>query len=315
MNESTCTPEGTFNALALRPSELDGILPAELGQLTGVQFIDLAGNGIWGSIPNEIGDLRLLASLDLCQNKLIGTIPLSLAKLTHLTKLHVYDNYLSGTIPLALFGAPHVRTLKLLVGSDPKKASLPTGSNHCIARNSEPWLQQTHRVHPKQHGRCLQLERVCSAPEPIDRHNSYQSLKLNSVITFWHIFFWSMFSPHMVRALTTIPLWLDVHGNVLAGNLDLIRWTELMSATRIDLGHNRFTGSIPPSLGSTTKLNALILRENLLHGTIPESVLDLKDLIYMGKSNLWQWSWCILPTHRKRFSAHRHSHQQYFWTP
>ena len=89
-----------LNGEASNPGNLTGSLPAALGNLTGLQVIDLASNEIGGTIPPALGNLKNLLALDLSGNFLTGTIPNSLGGLTALTvELDLHSNSLSGSIP------------------------------------------------------------------------------------------------------------------------------------------------------------------------------------------------------------------------
>jgi len=89
-----------LNGEAPNPGNLTGSLPAALGNLTGLQVIDLASNEIGGTIPPTLGNLKNLLALDLSGNFLTGTIPASLGGLTALTvELDLHSNQLSGPIP------------------------------------------------------------------------------------------------------------------------------------------------------------------------------------------------------------------------
>ena len=52
-----------------------GSIPAELGSLTNLKTLRMAGNSLVGSIPVELGNLTALTNLDLQDNILIGSIP------------------------------------------------------------------------------------------------------------------------------------------------------------------------------------------------------------------------------------------------
>lgn len=79
-------------------------IPASLGNITGLQFLNL-GNcfSIKGSmIPPELGNLKNLKNLILNSNNLSGTIPDSFANLDSLESLDLADNKLEGVIPSGL---------------------------------------------------------------------------------------------------------------------------------------------------------------------------------------------------------------------
>ncbi len=49
----TVVPEGLF----LHSNRLTGLIPAELGELSKLSFLDLGGNSFMGSIPPQLGRL------------------------------------------------------------------------------------------------------------------------------------------------------------------------------------------------------------------------------------------------------------------
>ena len=80
-------------------NEMTGTIPAELGILTGLTFLNLEGNYLTGTIPVELGNLTNLTGLYLEGNLLTGTIPVELDNLTNLTALNLKGNLLTGCIP------------------------------------------------------------------------------------------------------------------------------------------------------------------------------------------------------------------------
>ena len=88
--------------LDLGNNELSGGIPSELGQLSNLKFLFLAGNALGGEIPAELGNLANLEELLLSSNYLRGTIPAELGQLSKLTRLNLARNNLSGEIPAEL---------------------------------------------------------------------------------------------------------------------------------------------------------------------------------------------------------------------
>ena len=80
---------------------LTGSLPAELGTLSRLRWLEIGGNtGLTGPIPAELGDLTNLESLILQANRLTGWIPAELGHLTNLRGLLLGVNVvLSGRVP------------------------------------------------------------------------------------------------------------------------------------------------------------------------------------------------------------------------
>ena len=126
-------------------NQLTGSIPPELGQLTQLTYLGLAGNrlsgaippqlgsiggslqslilsgpqplptgiGLTGSIPPQLGNLTGLKYLYLDGNRLTGSIPTRLRWLTELDLLQLSDNQLSGAIPTQLGDLAKLRELYL----------------------------------------------------------------------------------------------------------------------------------------------------------------------------------------------------------
>ena len=86
-------------SLRLANRQLGGTIPAELGDLSQLQLLDLGRNRLTGAIPAELGDLAELTFLLLESNRLSGALPAALGSLWKLEVLYLDDNRLSGPIP------------------------------------------------------------------------------------------------------------------------------------------------------------------------------------------------------------------------
>lgn len=80
-------PSGRVIELKLPGNYLTGVLPPELGNLTGLRVLDLHGNMLHGEIPVELGNLASLNELDLHENELSGKIPPEFGSLANLESL------------------------------------------------------------------------------------------------------------------------------------------------------------------------------------------------------------------------------------
>ena len=92
---------------------MSGEIPAELGDLTDLQYLDLYENELSGEIPAELGDLTNLQYLYLSANELSGEIPAALGELTNLQELILFDNTLSGPLPLTLSALSQLSVLDI----------------------------------------------------------------------------------------------------------------------------------------------------------------------------------------------------------
>ena len=98
---------------------LRGPIPAELGQLQNLEWLDLSNNHLIGPIPSELGQLQNLKMLWLHRSnenipeKLSGPIPPELGQLKNLVYLRLYGNDLSGPIPPELGQLQNIEILRL----------------------------------------------------------------------------------------------------------------------------------------------------------------------------------------------------------
>ncbi|MCY4647091.1 MAG: M66 family metalloprotease [Gammaproteobacteria bacterium] len=143
---------GAVTELTLPANGLSGPIPAELADLTSVEYLDLFGNELtgpippgfgrlarlWlaldladnaltGPIPAELGNLAALEYLDLSANELTGPIPAELGKLTSVEHLDLSNNELTGPVPAALGDLDRLAILNLsdnsLAGSIPPEVA------------------------------------------------------------------------------------------------------------------------------------------------------------------------------------------------
>ena len=83
----TTNSDGRVAELNLSSNQLEGPIPAELGDLSNLTFLGLGFNQLAGPIPAELGDLTNLETLGLPVNELTGPIPAELGDLSNLTFL------------------------------------------------------------------------------------------------------------------------------------------------------------------------------------------------------------------------------------
>ncbi len=97
--------------LDLDVNDLSGEIPAELGNLSNLRTLSLNSNELSGEIPAELGSLSNLESLNLSNNGngLSGEIPAELGSLSSLTELVLENNDLSGEIPAELGSLSNLR--------------------------------------------------------------------------------------------------------------------------------------------------------------------------------------------------------------
>ena len=248
--------EGSVRTLRIEENNLQGPIPAELGNLANLTSLSLGGNELSGPIPPELGNLSSLMRLALWGNELGGPIPPELGNLASLTLLNLFNNRVSGPIPPELGNLSSVEDLLLssnaLSGSiPPELGNLPSVVQLSLGQNdlSGPI--------PSELGGLATLERLL--------------LGSNNLT--------GRIPPELGNLAKAIVLHL--YGNALSGPIpgDLGR---LASMEWMLLGGNRLTGSIPPEIGNLANMEILSLSDNELSGPIPPELGDLSSVTYLA---------------------------------
>lgn len=157
-----------MSGLVLCQNILAGAIPAELGGLPQLQWLELWGNQLGGSIPPQLGDLAEVHQMALAFNHLEGSIPEHLGDLSRLVVLTLSSNRLSGPVPAHLGDLPRLEVLSLsnnqLSGAVPAKLCDPpyggvgvtplnlrynalTSGSPCLYADDPDW-DQTQTVAP-----------------------------------------------------------------------------------------------------------------------------------------------------------------------
>lgn len=242
--------------LYLVNNQLDGPLPASLGNLTEISDLYLSSNNLSGTIPNSIGNLVALTFFYLNNNKLEGSIPTSIGNATALRELHLEHNKLTQEIPISFKYLRELREVVLaynqLTGSIPDE---PGGKQ----------IQQLELNNNQLSG---------SIPVSLQNIRNLRIVKLNN----------NQLTGEIPAGLAPVICYLfDLSSNQLTGSIpsDL---TNHITLAHVNLSNNALTGKIP-SLSGMTGLQSLELDSNQLSGTIPASFNDLKRLVSLNLMN------------------------------
>ncbi|XP_062094636.1 probable leucine-rich repeat receptor-like serine/threonine-protein kinase At3g14840 isoform X4 [Humulus lupulus] len=80
-------------------NNLSGPIPAELGNITTLKYLNMESNLFSETIPSELGKLVNMEYMSLNANNLTGRFPLSLTNLSKLWALGIGSNYFTGRMP------------------------------------------------------------------------------------------------------------------------------------------------------------------------------------------------------------------------
>ncbi|KAL3833895.1 hypothetical protein ACJIZ3_008631 [Penstemon smallii] len=272
-----------LETLHLSSNKFYGHLPEALGGLKKLTYLGLSNNAINGSIPTSLGTLSALSMLDLSYNKLSGSIPSSLGNLSTLRTMDLFDNYLSGPIPSRLGNLRELRELSLGGDNSQLSGRIPLSlgqlSNLEILYLSSTTLDST----------------LCEAH--FAKLLKLRILVLNS-LKFRVGFDWV--PPFQLEDLTMqscdieghFPHWLRLQKELVGLKLvncsisgAIPNWLLYMNLYDLQLSQNDIQGPIPNNIGRMLpSLQYLLLDENYITGSIPDSLCELEFLLVLDLS-------------------------------
>ncbi|OAY68181.1 LRR receptor-like serine/threonine-protein kinase EFR [Ananas comosus] len=245
---------------------LQGTIPPNLSACVNLKAVDLSANTILGTIPTTLWMLSKLQVLNLAQNQLTGPIPTSIGNLSSLNTLNLGTNTLSGPIPRELGHLKALEQLQLsinnLTGTVPSSlynvSSLvlfALASNDLYGEVPSDigfWLPKLLVFH-----NCFN-QFTGTIPPSLHNRTKIQSIRMSH--------------NHLVGS---VPPGLD----------------KLHDLTMYNIGFNRIVDTLDfvASLTNSTVLRYLAIDENLLSGTIPESIGDLSaglSKLYIGGNRI-----------------------------
>ena len=269
--------------LYLWGNQLSEAIPTSLGSLTNLQELDLSNNRLTGSIPDELGSLTNLQELSLGYNRkfrgdggLSGTIPASLGNLTNLQELDLSNNRLTGSIPDELGSLTNLQELSLdynrkFRGDGGLSGTIPASLGNLTN------LQELDLSHNRLTG---------SIPDELGSLTNLQELSLDYNRNFRGDGGLSGTILASLGNLTKLTrLYLD--NNQLTGEIPE-ELGNLASLQYLRLGSNQLTGAIPAELGNLASLQSLHLYNNQLTGEIPAELGNLTSLsvLYLYNNQL-----------------------------
>ncbi|XP_050903893.1 leucine-rich repeat receptor-like serine/threonine-protein kinase BAM3 [Lathyrus oleraceus] len=250
-----------LDTLFLQTNQLSGSIPSELGNLTSLKSLDLSNNELIGNIPNEFSNLRELTLLNLFINKLYGVIPSFVSELPNLEVLKLWQNGFEGSIPSKL--GENGRLIELDLSTNKLAGQVPRSL--CIGKKLKILILLNNFLVgslPNELGECYTLQRV-----RLGRNYLTGSI------------------PNGFLYLPEISL-LELQNNFLSGFLAQQEITNTNSSKlrEMNLSNNRFSGSLPSSIGYFPNLQILLLHGNRFSGEIPQDIGKLKNILRLDMS-------------------------------
>ncbi len=254
-----CDDQGaTVTTLSLSANHLTGSLPAKLGGLTNLRYLDLSENALTGSIGSEITSLANLEGLLLTRNPMSGAIPSAIGSLKKLRVLALDESGFEGAIPAEI---GQLAALEELYLDQNRLTSLPSSI-----------------------GSLLNLEVLDAAGNQI---TGTIPKELGSLVALTGLYLqenrFTGSIPAELRGMTSLRE-LELSYNDLSGSIPK-ELGEMVQLETLDLSENALSGSIPKELGNLTNLLRLGLYANDLTGEIPAELYRLRVL-----EDLWLMS-------------------------
>ncbi|MES2812046.1 MAG: hypothetical protein V4670_06210 [Bacteroidota bacterium] len=244
---------GHVVSINLNSNNLNGTLPASIGDLPFLTFISLNNNVLSGNIPSQIGLLSELTWLDLSRNRLSGSLPIEFYNLTKLWNLVLHNNNLNGNISSQIGQMTSLKIFSISVNSFsgviPNEVGLLTNMISFQLDNNQ-----------------------FSGNIPL---NLYQMTNLSSLNLASNQLVGNI-SPQISQLTSLRDLFLQV--NNFSGELPS-GIGQLSNLAHLWLNNNQFSGTVPTSYGSLTNLLNFSIHTNMLEGNIPSGFQNNTQLI------------------------------------
>ncbi|GLT55631.1 hypothetical protein SLA2020_287350 [Shorea laevis] len=273
-----------LESIDLSSNQLSGSIPDSIGQLSKLESIDLFGNQLSGSIPDSIGQLSKLWRIDLSGNQLSGSIPDSIGQLSKLWRIDLSGNQLSGSIPDSIGQLSKLESIVLyfnqLSGSIPDSIGQLSKLESIVL-----YYNQLSGSIPDSIGQLSKLWRIDlsgnqlsgSIPDSIGQLSKLQSIDLSGNQLSGTI-------PNSIRQLSKLRI-IYLSDNQFGTRFP--KWLQLQKAIMVvDLSNASISGPLPKSIGlMLPMLQGLYLANNLMNGSVPKSLCNLKYLEELDLSN------------------------------
>ena len=272
----TTDDDGRVTQLLLRENNLNGPIPAAVGNLTGLVRLDFQGNQLSESIPGSLGNLANLEQLRLYDNQLSGSVPTWLGNLSNLQWLNLRTNGFTDGIPAELGRLSNLTYLNL--GANDLTGTIPSDLGNLS--NLQWLILHTNGFTdgiPPELGRLSNLtylnlganDLTGTIPAELSSLRGLERLDLG-----------------YNELMGTIPTWIGDLGELQQLFLTANQFTgtiptelgNLSKLQRLSLSRNQLSESIPTSLGNLSQLERLWLYDNRLTGEIPASLANLTKL-------------------------------------
>lgn len=298
-----------LKTLSLQNCGLTGTLPDRFSMLPELRYLGLGGNQLSGDIPLSITDLDSLRALALDYNQLTGELDMFIGKNPYLTVLYLNDNIItgkisqqlmdwwdslvemdlsrnqiSGLIPEYVFSHRRLKMLNLdendLVGGIPDvNVEYDIESNTALEFLSLRRNKLMHEI-PTTIERLVMLQYLDvsqntlsgTVPESLVELNKLRYLFLGD-----NVFDPGSFPPFLLQMSNLEELCMEKMS--LTGTIPDSLSSSLPNLVSLDLSTNSLNGTLSEDIGQLENLQYLLLRQNVLFGSLPvDALMKLSNL-------------------------------------
>ncbi|XP_057789329.1 receptor-like protein 33 [Salvia miltiorrhiza] len=267
----------SLDALLLSNNNLEGTIPQCFGNLSKSLFIfHLNVNQFSGLIPSSFSKGCGLVSINLNGNKLQGPLPKSLINCQRLRDLDVGNNRIQDEFPFWMEVLPDLRVLVLRANKFYGNMSLPSQTKIPFHNLQVLDISQNRFVGSLPQGYFKNFRAMIEVNETsLSTNDTFFKEYVEMRLTLKGL---DQLLQRLLSAFTTIDLSSNRFSGSIPhsiGNLKILKY--------LNLSHNNLIGNIPSSLGNLSELESLDLSVNKLDGEIPS---ELTGLTFLAKLNL-----------------------------
>ncbi|KAF7091997.1 hypothetical protein CFC21_094528 [Triticum aestivum] len=278
---TNCTRLRIFN---LQLNMLGGVLPSSVANLSAqLQVLYIGYNGISGKVPFGIGNLVGLNELQLSNNRFTGALPDTMGRLNSLQYLGLENNLLTGIMPSSLGNLTQVLGMYTHNNTfeGPLPASLGSLQEVTVATFSN---NKFTGPLPKE------IFNLSSLSEALDLSGNYfvgplpPEVGSLTNLAVLHLSQNNLSGPlpdalSNCQSLTELGLDDNSFGSSIPSSISKMRGLMMLNLTK-----NTLSGVIPQDLGLMGGLEVLYLAHNNLSGHIPESLENMVSLYQLDLS-------------------------------
>ena len=266
---------GRVQGISLSENGLQGILPAEIGDLTNLKWLFLNGNEIRGEISDTITQLTNLEDLWLGENQLGGAIPEGMDSMTNLQYLALDDNDISGGLPATMMSMSNLRYLDLqnndLAGAIPDNV----GDMKSLEVLNLIGNQLTQPL-PDSIGELSNLRELLITsnrlsgiiPESLGNLTNLETIDISDNRLSGHL-------PTTLGNLINLE-YLYLTGNRISGTIP-DEYSNMDSLIDFQIPYNQLIGQFPAWLSEIANASSVYLAGNDFNGCIPDELFDIDD--------------------------------------